>query len=267
MNKALVILLLTMTFFGVLSCSTKLANQPSLTAANSSPTVSLAPIPAAFQFGLKRVIWNADSLHIFGTADVADSARLNTQLYKDNQPAEWWPGALRAYIEGDKWELGVRALEWNIPSPFPNFESGYSFRISDPVKPEIGATFDLPFPGPEFTPISDLKDSQWQLISLNDKKPISGSNVTMSFDVQNKGRIWGNAGVNFYGSIYETDAPDKVIFYDSNWTAMLGPDNLMQQEKVYLKALKNAAFFKIVDTHLEIYDDIHVRSLVFERTP
>ena len=88
---------------------------------------------------------------------------------------------------------------------------------------------------------------------------LHGSSVDPAVDSQltmdGAGTASGNAGVNTFNGSY--DAPDDGVltFGALATTMMAGPDNAMQQEQAFLKALADTGKFSVDDRSLTLMDE------------
>lgn len=117
---------------------------------------------------------------------------------------------------------------------------------------------------------TDLADTAWELISLNDKDLIEGTVITLSFTGEYLG---GEMGCNGYGGSpdggrYRTKG-DGTFALDLPLAVTLQlcnePGGIMEQENAYIETLKNAAHFQVVDNRLEIENELGERILIFKR--
>jgi heat shock protein HslJ len=245
-------------------------SKPSSVSTSDPKATSISPYDV---FGFRRVIWNPGFIYMFGYANFPDRTILQTQLYKDGQPVDWWMNTngtipLATIPLNECWEIDLSKTGKPL-SQFPSFGPGYSFRVWKKDNPDINATFNLPFPEPTYIPISELKGSSWNVISLNGKNLVAGTSADATFNIDDFGRgtIKGKATINLFGGFYETDAPNDIIVYDIMGTTMGPPIDKELQEEVYMQALHSATTYKIVNNHLEIYDNHHIKTLEFERAP
>lgn len=221
-------------------------------------------------FGFRRVIWKPGTIWIFGTANLKDGTRLSFALCQNGQPVSW-EGAIfpRTPVNDGIWiEEFEPGFGKDGPYRFPDFGPGYSIQIFEENNVNSTAIFDLPFPGPIYTPTTELLKSQWRLISLNGKGLIPGTNITAVFDEPHySGWVRGDTTVNGYGGFYEADIPNNLIIYGIGKSTLGGPEDRVQQEHNYLRCLRKVFSYKLIDNHLEIYDELHVKMLVFEKVP
>jgi heat shock protein HslJ len=107
----------------------------------------------------------------------------------------------------------------------------------------------------------NLDGTNWELLSINGADIIDGSQITAEFT---EGQMGGTAGVNRYFASYEVDGAALTIG-PAGSTMMMGPEDLMQQEMVFLAALGTAESFQIEGDTLQIvYSDGHLTFAVTE---
>ena len=101
-----------------------------------------------------------------------------------------------------------------------------------------------------------LAGTSWNVTGVNNGKQavasvISGTNLTMAFGAG--GQVSGSAGCNDYAGSYETNDDQIKIGPLATTRKMCGePEGVMEQEANLLKALQNAAKFKVTGNKLEI---------------
>jgi len=112
--------------------------------------------------------------------------------------------------------------------------------------------------------MTNLDGTNWKLLSINGEAIIDGSQVTAEFT---EGQVGGTAGVNRYFASYELDG-ETLTIGPAGSTMMMGPEDLMQQEMVFLAALGTAESFQVTGDSLQIdYDGgylIFAAGLVFK---
>ncbi len=119
------------------------------------------------------------------------------------------------------------------------------------------------------TPVSiwripaELDGTHWRLVELNGQPPMAGTEITLDFT---DGTASGSAGCNSYRGPFADAAPDEVVFSITKMACM-EPPGVMQQEQVYMEALKAAAGRALVDGRLEFRDAAGGLTLVFEPAP
>lgn len=87
---------------------------------------------------------------------------------------------------------------------------------------------------------------------------LGGASVDPAVDSQlnmNGGKASGNSGVNTFTGSYEAPEDGVLTFGPLATTMMAGPDNAMQQEQAFLKALADTRTFTTKDSTLELMDD------------
>jgi heat shock protein HslJ len=101
-----------------------------------------------------------------------------------------------------------------------------------------------------------LAGTSWNVTGVNNGKQavasvISGTNLTMAFGAG--GQVSGSAGCNDYAGSYETNGEEiKVGPLAATRKMCAQPEGVMEQEAYFLKALQNAANFKIAGDKLEL---------------
>jgi heat shock protein HslJ len=92
---------------------------------------------------------------------------------------------------------------------------------------------------------AQLSGETWVLTTFNNQQPISGHQPSLQFDT---GQISGNTGCNHYGGTYQIEG-DSIRFEGiySTEMACLDPEDLMEQERVYLDLLRVADQFELAD--------------------
>jgi heat shock protein HslJ len=103
-------------------------------------------------------------------------------------------------------------------------------------------------PNPEF----QLENQKWILIDLDGNAPIYSTNPMVV--VFEDGQVSGNAGCNQYFGNYQIKG-DAITFANIAQTEMacLDPEEVMEQERVYLDLLETAQHFEEVDDMLIIF--------------
>lgn len=99
---------------------------------------------------------------------------------------------------------------------------------------------------------------KWDVTSYNNGKQavvsvISTTSVTAEFGAD--GKVSGNGGINSYGGSYTTEGANAISVGQLNSTMMAGPQEVMDQEAAYLKALQSATKYSISGDQLEMRDD------------
>lgn len=99
----------------------------------------------------------------------------------------------------------------------------------------------------------------WKLETLNGAKsdPAVVSTLTMDDGTAN-----GNAGVNTFNGSYSAPSDGVLTFGTLATTMMAGPDNAMQQEQAFLKALADTKKFTTEDGALVLMDDAETKLAV-----
>jgi heat shock protein HslJ len=125
------------------------------------------------------------------------------------------------------------------------------------------------------TPARDpLAGSKWFLSSLYGKPTLAGTRITLEFY---DGFIRGSAGCNRYDRLVIGDdvsgaqyklAPDgslTVPVLVITQVGCLSPEGVMDQEEAYLRALRSAAAYRLVEDRLELQDATGETILVYTR--
>lgn len=114
-----------------------------------------------------------------------------------------------------------------------------------------------------------LEGSSWQVISYNNGKGgvvsvIIGTEITANFGED--GQLTGNAGCNNYSAQYETQG-DNINIETAEVTEMacLEPEGVMEQEQLYLAALKTADTYKIEGMTMDMRTSEGSRVATFQR--
>lgn len=101
----------------------------------------------------------------------------------------------------------------------------------------------------------------WKLETLNGKA--ADATVTSTLTMAD-GKANGNAGVNQFNGGYEAPSDGVLTFGPLATTMMAGPDNAMQQEQAFLKALGDTKKFTTEDGALVLMDDGGTRLAVLK---
>jgi heat shock protein HslJ len=124
----------------------------------------------------------------------------------------------------------------------------------------------VPDTGPEATPeeAPSLTGTEWVLVWINNREPVQGAEVTLSFDETTAGGI---AACNSYGGDYTTGPAGSISFGEIVQTLMLctEPDGIMELEEEYIDTLNLAESYRIINDRLEIQDQAGSVILEFER--
>jgi heat shock protein HslJ len=108
---------------------------------------------------------------------------------------------------------------------------------------------------------SALRDSAWELDSLVGEDVLPGTTITLKFvDDQ----VSGSAGCNQYRGSYRA-GEDSLGVSDVFATEMgcLEPEGILEQEGVYLAALRAAVRHQVTADRLVIFDEAGAQALVF----
>jgi heat shock protein HslJ len=104
--------------------------------------------------------------------------------------------------------------------------------------------------------ISSPVNTNWEVIAYNNGKQgvvslLPGTRVSASFG--NDGRVTGNAGCNQYFATYKLDGQAMSIGMAAATRKFCAePEGLMQQEALYLEALKSTSTFRLNGDRLEL---------------
>ncbi|MGD2177556.1 MAG: META domain-containing protein [Anaerolineae bacterium] len=116
---------------------------------------------------------------------------------------------------------------------------------------------------------ADLVGTEWVLISLHGESLIEDTEITIYFE---DAYLGGSMTCNGYGG-----GPDSGKYSRGDGTLTIPheiavtlqlcfePEGIMEQEATYIKALRKAATFRVVDDRLQIEDASGRTTLVFER--
>jgi heat shock protein HslJ len=106
-----------------------------------------------------------------------------------------------------------------------------------------------------------IRDTAWELESLVGKDVLPGTTITLKFADD---QVSGSAGCNQYGGSYKA-RQDSLSVGDVFSTEMgcPEPEGILEQEGVYLTALRAAATYQITADRLEIFDEAGAQILVF----
>jgi heat shock protein HslJ len=124
----------------------------------------------------------------------------------------------------------------------------------------------VPDTGPEATPeeAPSLTGTEWILVLINNREPLQGAEVTLSFDETTAG---GTAACNSYGGDYTTGPGGTISFGEIVQTLMLctEPDGIMDLEEEYINTLNLAESYQVISDRMEIKDQAGSVILEFER--
>jgi heat shock protein HslJ len=104
---------------------------------------------------------------------------------------------------------------------------------------------------PASVPGADLVGSEWVLTVLNGEPLVEGTHITLAFGPR---QASGFAGCNRYGLEYTTPREGALSVGETEKTLelCLGPEGVMEQERAYTKALRNATTYRLVADRLEL---------------
>jgi heat shock protein HslJ len=124
----------------------------------------------------------------------------------------------------------------------------------------------VPDTGPEATPeeAPSLTGTEWILVLINNREPLQGAEVTLSFDETTAG---GTAACNSYGGDYTTGPGGTISFGEIVQTLMLctEPDGIMDLEEEYINTLNLAESYQVISDRMEVKDQAGYVILEFER--
>lgn len=93
---------------------------------------------------------------------------------------------------------------------------------------------------------------------MDGQTPMEGTTITLAFE---EGILTGSAGCNTYGGgpdsgPYLATTDGRLTITQTAFTLMacLEPEGIMEQETAYIEALQQAATYRIINGHLEIFD-------------
>ena len=108
---------------------------------------------------------------------------------------------------------------------------------------------------------SELLDTSWELDTLNGLTLLPGTKITLEFSGD---QVSGSAGCNQFGGIFQTQ--ENTLSIDDVFSTEMGcmdPEGILEQEQLYLAALRNAAKYQASAATLVITDLTDKQSLVF----
>ena len=120
-----------------------------------------------------------------------------------------------------------------------------------------------PMPGAD--EIAELSGTKWTLTELGGRGLIEGTRITLSF---RNGGLAGNAGCNFYRAATVKLGEETLETSTISATEMAcgkTEGGVMAQEQRYLRALGEAASYRLVEERLEIQNGAGEKPLVFEK--
>ena len=106
-----------------------------------------------------------------------------------------------------------------------------------------------------------MVEGSWKLETLNGAAADAAVPTTLSL---NEGKATGNAGVNTFNGGYSAPSDGVLTFSQIASTMMAGPDNAMQQEQDFLKALDDTKKFTTEDGALVLMDDSETKLAVLK---
>ena len=142
---------------------------------------------------------------------------------------------------------------------------------SDPLCcPTLEAIQDYQLQGDKlvFTPGQGLMDRKWTLQSFgtmgSEEGLVPDTEITIEFSAD--GRIHGSGGCNRYFSSYEFGADGSFKIKPIGSTQMACPEEIMDQEMNYFKALQGVSAFKLKSQVLQLFYDTADRVLNFNES-
>ena len=104
-------------------------------------------------------------------------------------------------------------------------------------------------------------EGSWKLETLNGAAADPAVPSALQMD---EGKASGNAGINQFNGSYSAPSDGVLTFGPLASTQMAGPDNAMQQETAFLKALADTKKFTTEDGALVLMDDNETRLAVLK---
>ena len=96
-----------------------------------------------------------------------------------------------------------------------------------------------------------MLEGSWTLVTLNGAAADAAVASSLTMD---QGKANGNAGINTFNGSYDAPSDGVLTFGALATTMMAGPDNAMQQEQAFLKALADTKKFTTEDGGLVLMD-------------
>ena len=106
-----------------------------------------------------------------------------------------------------------------------------------------------------------MLEGSWKLETLGGTAADPAVPTTLSM---NEGQATGNAGVNTFNGPYDAPSDGVLTFGTIASTMMAGPDNAMQQEQDFLKALAETKKFTTDNGALVLMDDAETKLAVLK---
>lgn len=108
----------------------------------------------------------------------------------------------------------------------------------------------------------ELRNTQWQLVSLSGERPVDGGQFTLVFD--EAGNVGGKSGCNGFSGGYQVAEKSLTIVTPLVATEMACQAHVMRQEKAFLEILGKGEQVEInPNGRLFIWGDTG-RSMIFE---
>lgn len=96
---------------------------------------------------------------------------------------------------------------------------------------------------------ASLDGTSWELVSMGQQPPITGSTITIAFE---DGQVKGNSGCNSYGGEYKLRG-DKIEFGMLMSTLMVCVDtSMVEQESAFMRYLGEVRTFELADRQLQL---------------
>lgn len=106
-----------------------------------------------------------------------------------------------------------------------------------------------------------LSGTEWVLVRINNREPVTGAEVTLSFEETTAG---GVAGCNSYGGDYTSGTDGSLSFGEIVQTLMLctEPEGVMELEEEYVNSLRLVASYQVTNDRLQLMDQ--AGNIIFE---
>jgi len=104
---------------------------------------------------------------------------------------------------------------------------------------------------PNFFGNDPLDGTSWELVSIQENRPVKGSHITISFE---KGQVSGNSGCNTFSGEYRVRG-NRIEFGVLETTLMACANPvMMEQEAMFTRFLGETGKFEIVGEQLRVYN-------------
>jgi len=137
---SLVFLVLFLVAFGVNGCKNESAPVPPANTPQTPNDEARLFTPTA-RIRVTNMVIGRGQAHFEGTTEFYN-ATLQTQLYQDEKPLDWWPAKQDIKANGHLWEITVTLAE-ELP-----VESYYILKIWDKDDPSLYGVFGFDLKGP-----------------------------------------------------------------------------------------------------------------------